>query len=75
MPWLSVCSDQPIRIAIHDQAGQQIAFAMHHAIGIRIAHHAAPMGFGRGQAAREELAADLFARRATASARRSAKRR
>ena len=51
---------QVIAVAVHDQGGQQVGFAVDHAVGVGVADHCAAMIFGGAQAAQVEIAADLF---------------
>ena len=52
--------DEVIAVAIDDQGGQQVGLAVHHAVGIGIADHGAPVSLGGAQAAQKEIAADVF---------------
>ena len=51
---------QIVAIAIHHQRGQQVGFAVHHAIRVGFADHFAAMRFSRPQPAQIKIAADLF---------------
>ncbi len=52
--------DQVVAVAVHHQRGQQVGFAVHHAVGVGMADHSAAVCLGGAQAAQKEIAADLF---------------
>src|ERR1035438_10108854 len=52
--------DEVIAVAVHHESRQQVAFAVHHAVGIAVPHDTATMLLGRAQAAQKEIAADVF---------------
>ncbi len=51
---------QVIAVAVHHQCGQLVGFAVHHAIGIGMPYHGAPVRLGGAQAVQKEIAADVF---------------
>jgi hypothetical protein len=49
-----------IAVAIDHERGEEIGFAVDHAVGIAIADHGATVLFGGAETAQKEIAADLF---------------
>ena len=52
--------DEVIAVAIDDQRGEQVGFAVDDAVGVAIVDHGAAVLFGGAEAAQKEIAADLF---------------